>query len=94
MSSSYLAWGVFHTSVQSSRCTYAQASRYTFGMVDHSLAGPRGGRTTRSKSGLVRKSFWIDSEVEDVLRRMAFEERRSESEIVREILRRHFGVED
>lgn len=43
---------------------------------------------------MVRKSFWIDPDVEDALRRMAFEKRRSESEIVREVLRLFFEIED
>lgn len=63
-------------------------------MADDPKEGPRGGKTTRSKSGMVRKSFWIDPDAEEALRRMAFEDRRSESEIVREALRRFFKIED
>ena len=62
-------------------------------MAKEPREGPRGGKTTRSKSGMVRKSFWIDPDVEEALRRMAFEDRRSESEIVREALRRFFQIE-
>lgn len=57
--------------------------------------GPRGGKTTVSKSGnLIRKTFWIHPDEEEALRREAFEERRSEADIVREALRRYFGIED
>ncbi|MEO1082757.1 MAG: hypothetical protein AAFY88_00800 [Acidobacteriota bacterium] len=59
------------------------------------MRGPRGGKTTVSKDGnLVRKTFWLHPDEEEALRRAAFEERRSEAAIVRELLRRHFGIED
>lgn len=57
--------------------------------------GPRGGKTTVSRSGrLIRKTFWLHPDEEEALRRAAFEERRSEAAIVRQLLRRHFGIED
>lgn len=57
--------------------------------------GPRGGRTAVSKSGnLVRKTFWIHPDEAEALRQAAFEARRSEAELVREALRRYFGIED
>ena len=57
--------------------------------------GPRGGKTTVSKSGnLIRKTFWLHPDEEEALRRAAFEQRRSEASIVRELVRRHFDIED
>lgn len=56
--------------------------------------GPRGGRTTVSADGaLVRKTFYIDREVEEVLREESFRTRKTEAEIVRWILRDHYGIE-
>lgn len=56
--------------------------------------GPRGGETTISKSGMVRKTLWLHSDEAEVLRQRAFEERRAEAEIVREGLRKILGIED
>lgn len=57
--------------------------------------GPRGGTTTVSKSGkLIRKTLWLHPDEAEALRRAAFEEHRSEAAIVRELLRRHFNLED
>jgi hypothetical protein len=50
--------------------------------------GPRGGTTTVSASGFVKKNFWLAREAAEELRRMAFESRRSEAEILREALDR------
>ena len=50
--------------------------------------GPRGGTTTVTKSGMVKKNLWIPTEDAEVLRRTAFERRVSEAEIIREGLRR------
>ena len=43
--------------------------------------GPRGGKTTVSKRGLIRKTFWIHEGENEALRRAAFEERKTETEI-------------
>ncbi len=46
-----------------------------------------------SKDGrLVRKAFLIGVDEAEALRRAAFEERRSEASIVRELIRQHFGM--
>lgn len=56
--------------------------------------GPKGGRTTVSRSGaLVKKTLWLDSDVEEALRQEAFDTRRSEAEIVRQMLRERYGME-
>ncbi len=56
--------------------------------------GPRGGETTVSKSGMVRKTLWLHGDEADALRLRAFKERRAESEIMREALRKLLGIED
>lgn len=56
--------------------------------------GPRGGKTTVSADGaLIRKTFYIDRDVEDALRDEAHRSRRTEAEIVREALRERYGIE-
>lgn len=57
------------------------------------LRGRRGGRTTMTPL-LVRKTYWIDREVEQILREDAFRTGKSEAEIVRLALRRHYEIED
>ena len=56
--------------------------------------GPRGGETTVTKSGMVRKTMWLHGEEAEALRLRSFEERRAESEIVRVALRQYLGIED
>ena len=46
--------------------------------------GPRGGTTTVTRSGQVKKNLWISREHAEALREKAFRERRSEAEIIRE----------
>lgn len=55
------------------------------------LAGPRGGKTTVTPSGLVKKNLWVSREVAVALRLKAFEEHRSEAEIIREAIDRMLG---
>lgn len=57
-------------------------------------AGPRGGKYTVTKTGLVRKTFNLHRDEWTALRRKAFEEERSASEIVREMLRKYLGIAD
>ena len=57
-----------------------------------SLRGRRGGKTTVTPA-MVRKTFWVDRDVEERLRREAFETGRSEAEMVREALRLYFDIE-
>lgn len=53
------------------------------------VLGPRGGTTTVSESGMVKKNLWVPAALAEELRRRAFKERRPEAEIVREALRGH-----
>lgn len=57
------------------------------------LRGRRGGRTTVTPL-LVRKTYWIDRDVEELLREDAFRTDRSEAQIVREVLRTHYRVDE
>jgi hypothetical protein len=47
-------------------------------------SGPRGGTTTRTPSGMMKKNFWLSIELAEELRQRAYEERRTESAIIRE----------
>lgn len=55
--------------------------------------GPRGGTTTRTRTGMVKKNMWIRIETAEALRTRAFEEHRSEADIIREGLRLVLGAE-
>jgi hypothetical protein len=56
--------------------------------------GPRGGETTVSKTGMLKKTLWLHPDEAEALRNRAFTERRTEAEILREGLRRVLGLED
>jgi len=45
--------------------------------------GPRGGTTTRTPTGMVKKNRWISVEDYERLRRLAFETRKSEADLIR-----------
>jgi len=51
------------------------------------MVGPRGGTTTVTKSGMVKKNLWIPRDEAEALRAKAFNERRSEADIIRQGLR-------
>lgn len=46
--------------------------------------GPRGGKTTRHESGLVRKVYYLYEPEAEAIRRIAFERHVTESEVLRE----------
>lgn len=56
--------------------------------------GPRGGKTTVTKSGLIRAVVYLHPDEREALRRAAFEEDRPASEIMRQALRKHLGLEE
>ncbi len=56
--------------------------------------GPRGGESTVSKTGMIKKTLWLHQDEAEALRNRAFQERRTESDIIREGLRRILGLED
>lgn len=57
-----------------------------------------GDKARREKAGItdrgVKKTIWFHEDEAEALRQKAFKERRSESAIVREALRRLLGIED
>ena len=52
--------------------------------------GPRGGRTTVTASGLVRTTVHLTEKEHEFLREKSYRERRSVSEILREVLHEQF----
>jgi len=46
--------------------------------------GPRGGTTTVTEAGLLRKNLWITHEQNEGLRLLAFRTRRSEADLIRQ----------
>ncbi len=54
--------------------------------------GPRGGVTTRTRGGMVKKNLWLPEEMAETLRQKAFDERRSEADIIREALADVLGL--
>lgn len=55
--------------------------------------GPRGGTTTVTSHGYIRKNLWISHEENEALRRKAFDERLSETKIIRAGLRTQLGLD-
>lgn len=51
--------------------------------------GPAGGRTTVTPGGLVKKTLYLPSELEEALREVAFHKRVSLSALVREVLEKY-----
>jgi len=62
-------------------------------MADERI-GPRGGKTTVTDSGMVRKSLWLHEDEAEALREKAYRTRQPEAEILREALRRFLGLQD
>ncbi len=57
------------------------------------MAKKRGnGKTTRSPTGLVKKTFWFQPDEAQRLRKEAFERETSQAELVREAVRLFFGM--
>jgi hypothetical protein len=63
-------------------------------MTSDKRLGPRGGETTVSKTGMIRKCIWLHPDEAEALRYKAFRDRRTESDILREGLRQILGLED
>jgi len=55
--------------------------------------GPKGGRSTRTAGGLIRKTLLIRPDQDAELRRLAYERQRSESEIARDALDLYLDAE-
>ena len=63
-------------------------------MSERRLTGPRGGKTTRTESGSVRKTYWLEEDVAEALRDRAYQERRTETSILHDALRQHLGIDE
>jgi hypothetical protein len=73
---------------------HARVSMYALSMARlASRTGPRGGRTTLTVGGLLKKTVYLDAEEWEVLRRRSFEEHRPISEILRELIRGGLGLD-
>jgi hypothetical protein len=55
--------------------------------------GPRGGETTVTPGGLTRISAYLDGRERDAVRRKAFEDDRSISDVIRSALRFYLGID-
>jgi hypothetical protein len=56
--------------------------------------GPRGGKTTVTPGGLLKKTVYLDPEEWAALKRRSYEEDRPVSEIIRELVRHGLGLDD
>ena len=56
--------------------------------------GPRGGKTTVTESGMVRKTLWLHEDEAEALRDASYRDRLPESEIMRRALRLYLRIED
>lgn len=54
--------------------------------------GPEGGRTTGTRH-LIRRTVYIDRDVDQKVRERAYETRETEAAVIREALRVYFGIE-
>jgi predicted DNA-binding protein (UPF0251 family) len=66
---------------------------YVPGYMEKKRLGPRGGETTVSKTGMIRMTIWLHLDEAEALRLKAFQERRTQAEIIREGLRSVLGIE-
>lgn len=63
-------------------------------MSDDRPEGPRGGKTTVTKSGLIRTVVYLHADERRALRMAAAEREQPASEIMREALRLYLKLED
>lgn len=61
-------------------------------MEQESPRGPRGGLTTITPGGKIRKSILLNPDEEEALRDRAYRQRVTESSLVREALRTFLGL--
>jgi hypothetical protein len=54
--------------------------------------GPRGGKTTVTPGGLLKKTVYLDPEEWAALKKKSYEEDRPVSEILRQLIRRGLGL--
>jgi hypothetical protein len=56
--------------------------------------GPKGGRTTLTPGGLLKKTIYFDPEEWEALRKKSYEENRAISEIIRGLIRRGLKLDE
>lgn len=56
--------------------------------------GPRGGKTTVTPGGLLKKTVYLDPEEWAALKKKSYEEDRPVSDILRELVRRGLGFSE
>lgn len=64
------------------------------GIKDIPTEGPRGGKTTVTKSGLIRTVVYLHRDERRALKMAAAERDIAASEVMREALRAYLGIED
>jgi hypothetical protein len=57
------------------------------------MTGPRGGKTTQTAGGLLKKTIYFEPEEWMALRKKSYEENRPISEIIRELIRAGLKLE-
>lgn len=63
-------------------------------ITERDSAIPQGRKNARNKSGMVRNTLWPHADEAEGRRERASNDRRTESSIMREALRRLLGIED
>jgi hypothetical protein len=63
-------------------------------MTTKPSAGPRGGKTTVTKGGLIRVVIYLSPEERKALKQAALDREMPASEVVREAIRAHLGIEE
>jgi hypothetical protein len=55
--------------------------------------GPKGGKTTHTPGGFLKKTIYFDSEEWEALRKKGYEEHRAISDLIRELIRRGLDLD-
>jgi hypothetical protein len=61
--------------------------------VTEKPTGPRGGKTTLTPGGLLKKTVYLESEEWEALRKRSFLEQRPISELIRSLIREGLGLD-
>jgi hypothetical protein len=55
--------------------------------------GPRGGKTTLTPGGLLKKTVYFDQEEWEALRKKSYDEQRPISDLIRSLIREGLGID-
>lgn len=81
------------------RCMHAGKRGGHFGLYCRAMpnaptsTGPKGGKTTLTPGGLLKKTIYLDPEEWQALRKKSYEENRPISELIRELIRNGLGLD-